>query len=267
MDRGYLYLADLIVDSSDNAGSQDRKTGGSIVLSHFFEALFFIHVGERDKRFRMSHRKGGAHKVKRKTLNLDADSHAALVSYAQSKKIQVNIIIAEFIAKGVEHDIHDPDWIEKLLKADDVLNKYARLDGACPALAGGRKSNAEWLYRCVWFRPDAPPNIKNLGDSEELKDSACLSCDGTRPYVEGLKERDERIAELEVQLGEKSSERFKIPKCNQGADLRHDKDDQLVFHNCQKHRHAPVSVAKFCKVYSGGLPCASFTQITVGVSS
>lgn len=215
----------------------------------------------------MSERKGGPHKIRRKTLNLSPESHKLLADYAMKKGLKMSLILPMFIKKAVEHDIYDQDWIQKLKKAEAIQNKYASLDGACPALAGGKKNSGEWLYRCVWFRPDNPPNIKNLGDTEELQASACLSCAGTKPYVEGIAERDVRIAELETELGEKSSGQFKIPKCNLGADLRHDKDDQLVFYNCRKHSHEPVSVEKFCKVYSGGLPCASFAMLTVGVSS
>ena len=213
----------------------------------------------------MSERKGGAHKVKRKTLNLDEKVHKLLADYAKKKHLKMGLIIEMFIEAGVNQDIYDPDWKEKTRKALAEINQYAALDGACPALAGGKKKSGDWLYRCVWFRKDAPPNIKNLGDTEELQGTACVSCDGTRPYVVGMEERDERIRELEVELGSKSSERMKIPKCNRGAILNHDKEDRLIFNNCFRHRGEPVSVDKYCRVYHNGLPCSMFAELVVGV--
>lgn len=197
---------------------------------------------------------------------MDAETHAALLKYAQSfKKTSMLEILAEFVEKGVKHDIHDPKWIEKLVKANEVINKYANLDGACPALAYGVKKSGDDLYRCVWFRPDAPPKIKNLGDTEVLQGSACTSCGGTKPYVEGIEERDQRILELETELGTKSTESFKIPKCNHGAVLNHDKEDRLIMTNCFRHRGEPVSVDKFCRIQARGLPCMFFAFLVVGV--
>lgn len=201
------------------------------------------------------------------TVTLPKDIHEKLVKYAQSKKLPMSVINADFIEKGIKHDIFDPDWENKMLAEVERVNAYAGLDDACDALAFGVNGKGEKRYRCIIFRVNKPPQITNLGDTESLQNSACASCGKTENMVMGLKERDVRIAELETELGEKSSEQFKIPKCNAGADLRHDKEDQLVFHNCRKHSHEPVSVDKFCKVYSNGTPCAMFAMLTVGVGS
>lgn len=214
---------------------------------------------------RVSERKGGPHKKKRKTLHLSPESHKLLADYAMTKGLKMALILPMFIKKAVEHDIYDQNWIEKLKKAEANVNRYANLDGACPALAGGKKKSGDWLYRCVWFRPDSPPNIKNLGDSEDLQGGACLSCDGTKPYVEGIEERDVRIRELETELGSRSTAQLKVPKCNRGAVLNHDKDDQLIFTNCFRLRGEPVSVAKFCRIQARGLPCMFYADIVVGV--
>lgn len=196
---------------------------------------------------------------------MSPDTKELLETYAKSKKITMMMFLDMLIEYGVDQDVYDPKWREKIQKQIESVNRYASLDGACPALAGGKKSSGEWLYRCVWFRPDNPPNIKNLGDSEELQGAACFSCGGTKPFVEGIEERDQRIRELEVELGSKSTERFKIPKCNRGAVLNHDKEDQLIFTGCFRHRGEPVSVDKFCRVYSNGLPCSMFAELVVGV--
>lgn len=186
----------------------------------------------------------------------------------------MSVITAQFIERGMDHDIFDPDWDQKMLSVTERINAQAERGQVesgheCDALAHGRNAKGDDKYRCVWFRKNRPPQITNLGDSESLQVTACHGCGKTENMVMGLVERDTRIAELETELGRKSTERFKIPKCNLGADLRHDDkaETHLVFHNCRKHRHEPVSVEKFCKVYSGGLPCASFAQVTVGVGS
>lgn len=211
----------------------------------------------------MSERKGGAHKIERKSIKIDADSHAELVRYAQSKGLKINLIISEFIAKGVEHDIHDPKWIEKLLKAQRVIEGYARA-GLCEGFAPGEDKDGAELFSCVWYRKGRPPQIRILG-IETLQKGRCAACGRTKEIWLDFKERDERILELETELGSKSSERLKIPKCNRGAVLNHDKEDNLIFNNCFRHRGEPVSVDKYCRVYSNGLPCSMFAFLVVGV--
>ena len=63
------------------------------------------------------------------------DSHAKLLKYAQSKGIPMSEIIADFIDKGVDHDIFDGDWGEKLKRYEEKVNAYANLDKSCAALA------------------------------------------------------------------------------------------------------------------------------------
>lgn len=75
------------------------------------------------------------------------------------------------------------------------------------------------------------------------------------------------MSELEVDLEARASEVYKIPKCNRGAILDHDKEDNMIFNGCPRHRGEPVSVDKFCRVYQRGLPCMMFAELTVGVGS
>lgn len=201
-------------------------------------------------------------------VQMPKDSHAKLLKYAQSKGIPMSEIIADFIDKGVEHDIFDGDWGEKLKLYEEKVNAYANLDKSCVALAFGmdlvdKKEKKVW--RCIWFREDGPPIIRKLGNTESLMAAACLACDKTAEIVTGFRERDERIAELEKGLKAKSSERFRIPKCNSGAVLNHDREDRMIFTNCPKNRSGPVSIKNYCRVLKNGLPCFMFAEITVGV--
>ena len=172
-------------------------------------------------------------------------------------------ILAEFVEKGVKHDIHDPRWVEKLLMAERVKEGYANV-GACDGLAEGKDKDGGELYSCVWYRKGRPPQIRILG-IETLQEGRCAACGRTEEIWLSFKERDDRILELESELGTRSSERLKIPKCNRGAVLNHDKEDNLIFNNCFRHRGEPVSVDKYCRVYHNGLPCSMFAELVVGV--
>ena len=212
----------------------------------------------------MSKRIGGPHKTERKSVKLDADAHAQLLKYAQSKGIGMRLILSEFISKGVEFDISDENWIEKLKAQMRIRTGYSSM-GECKGLAFGKNKDGDGIYTCVWFREGRPPQIRILGNFEELQRSRCAACGRTEEIVMGFKERDTRIRELEVELGSKSSERLKIPKCNRGAVLNHDKEDNLIFTGCFRHRGEPVSVDKYCRVYQNGLPCSMFAELVVGV--
>lgn len=210
-----------------------------------------------------SERKGGAHKVERKNLKVDADSHAVLVKYAQSKGIKINIILAEFIEKGVKHDIFDPEWDQKMLKRIESVNRYAALDGQCEGLAYGEDEEGKGVYSCVWFRVGRPPQIRILGKTESLMESRCAACGRTEEIALGFKERDTRIHELEAELGVKASAVWKIPICNKGAILT---QEGLAFRNCPERPYdKPVNIEKWCLVYERGLPCVRFAELAVGV--
>lgn len=193
-----------------------------------------------------------------------------LVRYSQGKGLKgqkptKKLVLETFIEMGVKHNIFEADWIEKLLLENERIKEHAEAGSSCGALATSVNEEKKDDYRCVWFREDRPPQVRKLGNTKEMKDAACSACKKTGEIIEGLKARDERILKLETELGAKSSERLKIPKCNRGAILNHDKEDNLIFNNCFKHRGEPVSVDKFCRVYSNGLPCSMFAFLVVGV--
>jgi len=164
---------------------------------------------------------------------------------------------------GVDQDVYDPEWRENLKKAHDITNDLAGISVECQALSKPKGEDKD--FKCVWYREDAPPLIKKLGDTPGMMRAVCAACRRTSLIVEGLKERDVKIAELETQLKGKAEAVFKVPKCNRGAVLHHDKEDQLIFTNCFRHRGEPVSVNNFCRIQARGLPCMFFAELVVGV--
>lgn len=212
----------------------------------------------------LTDRKGGKHKAERKTVQLDVDLHEALVTYTQSTGLKLKRVLKEFITKGIEHDITDDNWIEKLKKADRILDGFAHM-GDCEGLAFGKDEKKEGVYSCVWFQEGRPPQIRILGKTESLMNGRCASCGKTKEIAMGFKERDTRIAELENKLGARSSQVWKVPKCNRGAIVNQDKEGQFSFKDCFRNTHEAVSVDRFCRVQSQGLPCMFFAELVVGV--
>lgn len=193
------------------------------------------------------------------------EAHAKLVEYAQRKGLKMSIIMETFIEMGVKHDIYEDNWIDSLKLEVERVKEHAEAGSSCVALAISEDGEKKRDYRCVWFREDKPPQVRKLGSTKSRKDAACLACGKTGEVVAKLKARDHRIHELEAELGAHVTKKLKVPKCNRGAVLNHDKEDQLIMTNCFRHRGEPVSVEKFCRIQARGLPCMFFAEIVVGV--
>ena len=194
-------------------------------------------------------------------LNLSPEAKGKLLKYAQSKKLPMSEIIEHWIDVCSRHDILDGDWADKLKRFEERVNVYASLDDSCPALAIGEGKGEDNLWRCVWFQEDAPPKVRILGKTESLQNAACLACGKTGEIVTGFRKRDERIAELETSLKEKTEAVVKVPICNKGSILG---SDGLTFRSCPKSTPGkPVSIENWCRKYSRGLPCALFAEISV----
>ena len=197
-------------------------------------------------------------------VEVDPQALAVLLKYSQKHgNMPRSVILSMWIMELAKFDIRDPDWADQRAKARERENRSGdRID--CDGFAEGKDKEGKELFSCVWYRKDQPPLIRILGIGT-LQEGRCKACGRTKEIWLDFKKRDERILELETELGSKSSVRLKIPKCNRGAILNHDKDDNLIFNNCFKHRGEPVSVDKFCRVYSNGLPCSMFAFLVVGV--
>jgi len=210
--------------------------------------------------------------ARKKTTNLEDEAHALLLAKSEATGKSRIALASKYISLGILYNLQDVGWEERIKKSIDDLeaekeceNIYSSLDDSCSALAFGKDEEKKNVWRCVWFREDGPPIIRKLGGTESLRNAACLACGKTGEIITGLRDRDARIIELEKGLEAKSSERFKIPKCNSGAVLNHDKEDRMIFTNCPKNRSGPVSIKNYCRVLKNGLPCFMFAEITVGV--
>ncbi len=192
--------------------------------------------------------------------------HEKLKKYAQSKKINIGLILSQFISRGVEYDIFDEAWIEKLVRASQVTTGIAAMVGECSGLASGMDDEKKVKYSCVFYRPGKPPQIRILGN-ESLAGGRCLACGKTKADYLLIMEKDERIIELEGELRGRATEVFKVPKCNRGAVLFHDEEDRLIMRDCFRNRTEAVAVDTYCRVQSNGLPCMFFAELPVGVST
>ena len=202
-----------------------------------------------------------------KSIWASPETHALLTTYAQSKKIGVKTILDLVVPQIIEHDLYDPNWVDKLKAAQKTTDLLARLGDECPGLAVGTSrtdKEGDFTFRCFWYRFDGPPKMRILGKTESLQKSACAACDRTRKIVQGLLDRDEKIIELEASLKARADEVFKAPVCNVGAILS---AHGTQFSGCRRHPGEPVSIDGFCRVYRSGLPCMSFAEVVIGVGA
>ena len=197
-------------------------------------------------------------------IEIDPLARGVLLKYSQTHgNIPRSVILSEWIMELANFDIRESDWREKRAKARE--GEMGSADQvACEGRAEGKNKDGEELYSCVWYQKGRPPQIRILGVGTLQKDR-CAACGRTEEIARGFEERDTRIVELETELGSRSTARLKVPKCNRGAVLNHDKEDQLIMTNCFRHRGEPVSVDKFCRVQARGLPCMFFAFLVVGV--
>lgn len=212
----------------------------------------------------MTERKGQPHKKERKFVGITPERHAELLKYVQSEMksregITMKLVLDMFIAKCVKQNLYDPDWEEKLVEAEKVINGFAGLDNGCHKLAFGKDKSGEGVYHCVSWGESGTVKVRILGKTESMMGSKCLACGKDREVREGLRDRDDRIIELEQKIQMKAKQTNNVPICNKGAILV---EEGKSFRSCPKSS-VPVSVAGYCKVLSGGLPCPLFAEIAL----
>ena len=207
----------------------------------------------------MSERKGGPHKIPRKNVKIGENEHAKLLKYAQSKKLKMGIILTSFIDKGVEFDIYDPKWIDKLQRYTERVNAFASLDDACPALAYGEDEKGVGVYSCVWFKEGAPPSIKILGKTEELQAKRCAACGRTEEIKKGITEYEAQIKTLKSRVAQGVI--VKVPSCIHGGALS--SDGKSLYCKNPKLSAQNRSVENWCKVLRNGANCQSLRWATL----
>lgn len=205
----------------------------------------------------VSERKGGAHKIERKSIKIDSETHSELVTYCQSKKLKMRDVIAMFVEYGVQTDLYEEDWKEQAVRALNVTNVLADLGASCHRRAKGEDKSGSKVWSCVTYNENGPVKVRVLGNTEELMTGKCKACGLDRDVRAGLAQRDNKIMELETKIQMRAKTSRKVPVCNKGAILT---QEGTAFRLCPKSS-VPVSVKTYCKVLSSGLPCALYAEV------
>ena len=80
--------------------------------------------------------------------------------------------------------------------------------------------------------------------------------------IEPLDGKDNRIAELEAKLAAKSTQKFRVPQCNNGGRLS---KDSTAFEGCPRSPSKPVSIKEYCKKINDGQGCVWLKMHLIGV--
>lgn len=216
-----------------------------------------------------SERKGQPHKKKRFNIGIGEASNATLITLTQSSKLNKVFIVEFLIELGHKHGFLKKGWEQKLAKSlkqvDDEGERTASRERAlvilraraCHKLAFGINKAGEDVWSCVAFNPEGVLKVRVLGKTDDMMTGKCVACGRDRDVREGFAERDLRISDLENKIQRKAKTSRKVPICNKGAILT---QEGTAFKSCPKSS-ITVSVATYCKVLSGGLPCALYAEI------
>lgn len=203
--------------------------------------------------------KGGAVRLSEETIN-------QLRTLSKNLNYTQPFILATLIDMCAEYDLLNKDWIERinaaLARGSEIIQaqRLEDLENRCDSLRYADKN-----HKCVVGRIDKTPMIRILAaDLDEALD-LCVGCKiSLDPILKNI-EHERTIEDLEIKLKSKAGATFKAPICNKGAILT---NDGLEFRGCPKtDMGRNVSVEKWCKVYSRGLPCQLFAEIQIAVDS
>lgn len=196
---------------------------------------------------------------KQSKVSLSAEHKEQLERLAKSSKFDQKTIIEYLIDLHVKYDLMDVGWEDRLKDADKKREVYTRLDGACKAM-----TYAGEFYICVFGHANKPPTIKKLSKElhEALDICASADCEARLEMKIKNEEYQTQIRVLETRLETRSTEKFKIPVCQQGAVLS---SDVLSFNGCPKNQGKAVSVKEYCQKLRGGQGCAVYVERVLGV--
>lgn len=163
------------------------------------------------------------------------------------------------------HDLINEGWMDRLNAALEkgmwhiAQQKHFANAEKCSGL---RVADQKW--KCIQGRHERTPEIRILAEDY---DDALELCEGCKVTLEPiLKNYDlqAKIQQLERSAEIQAGVTFKAPICNRGSVLT---AEGTEFRGCPKRPSAKtVSVAKFCKVLSDGLPCALYAEIPISVA-
>lgn len=195
-------------------------------------------------------------------IDIDPRAREVLLKYSQTHgNMPQAMILSSWIMELVNFDIRDSDWAEELAesRAREKEREKSREPFAkkCHKRAVGYDKDEKEVSFCVAYNEAGVVKTRVLGKTRSVVNAKCLACDLDREMREGLIVRDTRIRELEDKIQMKAKTSRKVPVCNKGAILC---QEGTAFKACPKSS-IPVSVATYCKVLSGGLPCALYAEI------
>ncbi|MHA2052705.1 MAG: hypothetical protein ACXACY_22900 [Candidatus Hodarchaeales archaeon] len=199
------------------------------------------------------------------SVTIPEDAHATIVKISESLGIPMKECIATLIDMGDKFDLLRPEWQKKinaaLKQGDRVLQRIEHTEDKNKC-GGLREADNKW--KCIIGRKKQTPMIRYLALNRNDALNLCEGCIITLEPVLKVEEQAQTIKDLEGKLETSSNVKFKIPKCNKGAILN---DDATEFRNCPKASYKSVSVEKFCKVYTNGLPCMLYAESVIGVAA
>lgn len=196
-----------------------------------------------------------------KTFDVKLKESDKLLLETLSKRYKIpQIEIAGYLIELCDkNNLLAGDWKARLEVFDEDRERYARLEGSCPALIKGDK-----FYWCVWGQDGKPPAKKKLAKDLDKSLEMCKACKKTLKIKLENQSYQVRVQELEIKLKEQSTKKFKIPQCTQGARLD---NDGLAFEGCPRSIGKPVSIEGYCKKINDGRGCDWFKLRLVGVGA
>ena len=158
-----------------------------------------------------------------------------------------------------KHDLLTGDWKGRLEDLDEDRERYTRLEGSCPAL-----TYADHSHWCLWGQDGKPPAKKKLAKDLDEALEMCAACNKTLSIKLENESYQVKVQELEAKLAVKSTQKFRVPQCDNGGRLS---KDSTAFEGCPRSRGKPVSITEYCKKINEGQGCIWLKMHLIGVGA
>ena len=190
-------------------------------------------------------------------VTLDEADKLLLEKLSKRHKLSQKEIVGYLVGLDDKYNLMSGDWRARLGGDDQERDRYAGLKNSCANMTFAKKN-----YICVRANLGKPPTIKALSEDLDEAHKICAICEEDTRKKLDRNDTLERVHELEAQLNQKSSEKFKVPVCNYGGILA---GDGVSFEGCRLYPGKTLSIEKFCKLRKNGKPCNSYVERLIGV--
>ena len=92
----------------------------------------------------------------------------------------------------------------------------------------------------------------------------CAACNKTLSIKLENESYQVKVQELEAKLAVKSTQKFRVPQCDNGGRLS---KDSTAFEGCPRSRGKPVSITEYCKKINEGQGCIWLKMHLIGVGA